>query len=133
MFFMMFVVIGFVVVVCGLQRFDLYNFGVISTAIARAVSIIAVLRLGFGIVAVGIVTLAIAVLTLLLNWRLLRFADTTVSLDPRRTNWQRIRELASFSFYAFLNTMGNNLRFYTDSAVIGRMLWKALATPFTCP
>jgi len=116
---------------CGLQRFDLYNFGVIATAIARAVSIIVVLRLGFGIVAVGIVTLAIAVLTLLLNWRLLRFADTTVSLDPRRTNWQRIRELASFSFYAFLNTMGDYLRFYTDSAVIGRMLSIALVTPFS--
>ncbi len=116
---------------CGLQRFDLYNFGVISTAIARGVLVVAVLHFGFGVVAVALVTLGIAFLSLVLNWRLVRFADPAASLDPRRTNWPRIRELASFSFFAFLNTMGDYLRFYTDSAVIGRMLSIALVTPFS--
>lgn len=116
---------------CGLQRFDLYNFGVISTAIARAILIVTVLYFGLGVLAVAVVSLGIAVLTLLLNWRLVRFADPAASLDPRRTNWARVRELASFSFYTFLNTMGDYLRFYTDSAVIGRMLSIALVTPFS--
>ena len=116
---------------CGLQRFDLYNLALISTAILRAVLIVAVLHWGFGVVHVGAVTLGIAVLTLLLNRWLVHLADPMVSLNLRRTSWARIRELSSFSFYAFLNTLGDYLRFYTDSVVIARMLSIALVTPFS--
>lgn len=47
------------------------------------------------------------------------WADPNASLDWGNVNWARPRELVSFSFYAYLGNMGDYLRFYTDSFVIG--------------
>lgn len=116
---------------CAQRRFDLYNLAVITSSLVRAALIVFVLHRGFGVRSVGMVTLAVALLSLALNAILVRRADPEVSFDCRRTSWLRIRELVSFSFYAFLNMLGDHLRFYTDSIVIGRILGIALITPFS--
>jgi O-antigen/teichoic acid export membrane protein len=115
----------------GLQRFDLYNLTGITTVVVRAVLVVAVLRLGYGVLGMGAATLGLSVLSLILNWRLVRWADPRMSLAWRHTSWARMRELGSYSFYAFLNALGDHLRFYTDSAVIARLLAIALVTPFS--
>ncbi|MGH9450306.1 MAG: lipopolysaccharide biosynthesis protein [Terriglobia bacterium] len=116
--------------VCGLQRFDLYNVGVVVTGVLRAVFFVVVLDHGFGVLGVVEVTLGIAVLTLVINWWLVRWADRGVSLHWRLARWVRLRELGHFSVYVFLSSIGDQLRFYTDSIVIARFLTVALTTPF---
>ncbi len=115
----------------GLQRFDLYNFGLILGAILRAILLVLVLSWGWGVVAVAGVTLGVSVFSVLLNWVLLRIADRHVSVGLHNLNWGRAKELVSFGFYSFLSNAGEYLRFYSDSLVIGRVLGLALITPFS--
>jgi O-antigen/teichoic acid export membrane protein len=115
----------------GLQRFDLYNLSAVSASILRAVLIILILRAGYGIVAVAVATLSITVLSLILNIILVRSADPGTTISLKMTNWHRMKDLTSYSFYSFVSSTGEYLRFYTDSAVIGRVLTIALITPFS--
>jgi len=115
----------------GLQRFDLLNFGFVLTTIARAVSIIGALRLGYGLLGVASVTLGVEALALPLHWYLVRRADPQVPLHWRNVQTFRMRELIGFSFYAYLSNAGDYLRYSTDSAVISRVLNVALVTPFS--
>jgi O-antigen/teichoic acid export membrane protein len=115
----------------GLQRFDLYNMGAIITTIARAVLVVLALRLGYGLLGVAVATVGMELLSLPLHWRLVRLADPQASLSWRKARWSCMREMAGFSFYAYLNNGGDYLRFYTDSVVISRLLTVALVTPFS--
>ena len=115
----------------GLQRFDLYNLGAIATNILRAVFLVVIIRVGYGVLGVALVGLGTAVFSLLLHWVLVRWTDRDVSFSMRNVSWRRVRELAGFSFYVYLSTTGDHLRFYTDSLVIGRVLNVALVTPFS--
>jgi O-antigen/teichoic acid export membrane protein len=115
----------------GLQRFDLFNFGSTGTTIIRAVLIIVVLRLGFGLLGVASVALAVEAFSLPLYAYLVKRADPEVSFDWRNARLVRMRELAGFSFYAYLGNAGDYLRYSTDAAVIARFLSVALVTPFS--
>jgi O-antigen/teichoic acid export membrane protein len=116
---------------CGLQRYDVYNLASIVTAAVRALLLVAALRLGYGVMACSAVTLAVAVVSLAVHWRLVRWADRELSLDWRQVSWPQARELFSFSIYVFLASMGDFLRFRVDSFVIARWLSLSLVTPFS--
>ena len=115
----------------GLQRFDLYNLGAIATNILRAIFLVVIIRVGYGVLGVALVGLGAALFSLLLHWALVRLTDREVSFSMRKVSWKRVRELVGFSFYVYLSTTGDHLRFYTDSLVIGRVLDVALVTPFS--
>jgi O-antigen/teichoic acid export membrane protein len=61
---------------------------------------------------------------------LLRIADPALSFHLRNVKLSRIRQLLGFSSSAFLGSAGDQLRFFVDSIVIGRLLTVALITPF---
>jgi O-antigen/teichoic acid export membrane protein len=115
----------------GLQRFDLYNLGAVVTNVLRAIFLVVIIRVGRGVLGVAIVGLGAALFSLLLHWALVRWIDREMSFSIRKVSWGRVRELAGFSFYVYLSTTGDHLRFYTDSLVIGRVLGVALVTPFS--
>ena len=115
----------------GLQRFDLYNLGAVITNVLRAVALIIAVHLGYGVLGVAWASLTVAAFSMLLYGALVRWTDREVSLSIRNTSWKRVRELATFSFYIYMSTTGDHLRFYTNSLVIGRVLNIALVTPFS--
>jgi O-antigen/teichoic acid export membrane protein len=115
---------------CGLQRFDLYNAVTIITTLLRAAGIIAALRLGFGVVGIAILTLLTSVVLFVLNWALLAWADPASRLRWKHVSLARARELFRFSVWVFFIAMGDYLRSYTHTLVIGRVLGIALITPF---
>ena len=115
---------------CGLGRFDLYNLSGIITVSARGILFLLVLELGGGVGAIAAVALGTALLSLLLNWRLFRYAEPEISVSWRHANWARTKELGGYGSYAFVNLGGESLRSYTDSVVIARVLTIALVTPF---
>jgi O-antigen/teichoic acid export membrane protein len=116
---------------CARQRFDLYNLASIVTGIARAGLVLIVLRTDGGLLGIAGVTLGVTIFSILLHERLLRRADPGISLDLRLTRWSRARELGSFGAFAYLNGLGDFMRFYTDAVVIGRVLGVAAVTPFS--
>ena len=115
---------------CGLQRYDVFNLASIVTAAVRALLLVAVLWLGYGVLACSGVTLAVAVVSLAVHWRLVFWADRELSLHWREASWAQARELFNFSLYVFLASMGDFLRFRIDSFVIARWLTLSLVTPF---
>jgi O-antigen/teichoic acid export membrane protein len=116
---------------CGMQRFDLYNASSVGVAILRSVATVVVVRMGYGLIAIGVATLASSCLWLIVNWCLVTWVDRTASISLRHANWARMKELSSFSIWAFVISVGDYLRFYTDSTVIARVLTIALVTPFS--
>jgi O-antigen/teichoic acid export membrane protein len=115
---------------CGIQRFDLFNLSGILAAVVRAVSYVLALHFGYGVMGVAVVTLGVTVLTLPLNWALVRLADPTISLNRTHVTWKRSGEMFQFSVYVFLTSVGDYFRFRVDSIVIARWLTMALVTPF---
>jgi O-antigen/teichoic acid export membrane protein len=114
----------------SLGRFDLYNLAAILSTIPRAVFVIVALRLGHGIRAVAGITLVATIFSLLLHWALVRRVDRELALDWRLARWSRLRQLFRFGSLCVIYAAGDNLRFYTDSIVIARILGAALITPF---
>ncbi len=115
---------------CGLQRYDVNNLASIVTALIRAVLLVGALRLGYGVLGCSLVTLGVAVVSLVVHWRLVRWADPEASLNWWSTSWARGRDLFSFGIYVFLASMGDFLRSRIDSLVIARWLSMSLVTPF---
>jgi len=87
--------------------------------------------MGHGIRAVAGITLAATIFSLLLHWWLVRRVDCEVALDWRLARWSRLRELFRYGSLCVIYNVGDNLRFYTDSIVIARILGAALITPFS--
>ena len=116
---------------CGLQRFDLYNLASISLGVLRALLFVAALQLGYGILVLANLTLTVSILSMYVNYRVVRWLDPELSLDVQRFRWHHAKELARFGFYVFVNRVGDRLRFNIDSLVIGRLLGIALVTPFS--
>jgi len=113
------------------QRWDLFNAAGIASTLTRGVAIIIVLKMGYGLLAVAVATLAVAILSLGQHIIFVRIADARVRVSKRLMSGKRIRELFGFSVKSLLVSVGDYLRFYSDSAVIAAVLSVALVTPFS--
>jgi O-antigen/teichoic acid export membrane protein len=118
---------------CAFRRFDLYNLNSALTGILRACLIVACLRLHGGVVGVGVITFGCTLLSVVAALRLVCIADPAFAFSFHNVSAARIRELLGFSSGAFLGTLGDQLRFFVDSVVIGRLLGMAFITPFVIP
>ena len=115
---------------CAARRFDLNNLTSAGTGLVRAVLIVAALHLHHGVLFVAATALASSLLSLAVSAYLLRVADPALSFRLHNIKLGRIRELVGFSSSAFLGNAGDQLRFFVDSIVIGRVLTVALITPY---
>lgn len=113
------------------QRWDLYNAAGILSTITRAIVIVVLLKLGYGILAIAIATVVLAFLSLGQHIAFVRIADPQVRVNLRFISISRIRELFGFSIRSLLVSLGDYLRFYSDSAVIASVLSVGLVTPFS--
>jgi len=116
---------------CGLQRFDLYNFAAMVLIVARGGLFVSLLHSGKGVLAISLGNLVLAAASLAVHWILVRYADPEVRLGWGRVRGARARELFEFGSYVFVARLGDQLRFHADSLVIGRILGIASVTPFS--
>jgi O-antigen/teichoic acid export membrane protein len=112
------------------NRWDLYNAAGIANTVTRAIAIVVVLKLGYGILAIAIATVVVAFLSLGQHIVFLLLADPRVHVNVSLVTTRRIRELFGFSTRSLLVSFGDYLRFYSDSAVIAAVLNVSLVTPF---
>ncbi len=112
------------------NRWDLYNAAGIANTVTRAIVMLVLLKLGYGILAIAIATLAVAFLSLGQHIIFLFAADPRVQITFHLATSGRIRELFGFSMRSLLVSLGDYLRFYSDSAVIASVLAVGLVTPF---
>ncbi len=118
---------------CAFRRFDFYNLNSAITGILRACLIVVCLRFHGGVLGVGAITFGCTLLSVIAALRLVCIADPVFAFSFCNVSKARIRELLGFSSGAFLGTLGDQLRFFVDSVVIGRLLGIAFITPFVIP
>jgi O-antigen/teichoic acid export membrane protein len=112
----------------GIQRLDSATYIGVAAAVLTAILTVVVLVLGYGIVAVGVVTLAVGVLSDVAHYfaasRLLPGLRVALSLCSRET----IAEVLRFSVWIFANRISVQLSYRTDALVIGFFLPKDRVT-----
>ena len=114
----------------GIQRFDLFNAAATSITLIRALFIGVALRLGFGVLVIAVITLAMSVVSFAVHYAMIRWADPELRIHYRNASSARLRELFGFSIYAFVASLGTRLITRIDSIVIGRILSVGLIAPF---
>ena len=112
------------------QRWDLFNAAGILATLVRTAAIVLVLETGFGLLAVAVITLVIAILSFAQHVFFVRLADPGVHVAFHLISMKRIKQLFGFSVKSLLVSVGDYLRFYSDSIVIASFLSISLVTPF---
>jgi len=105
----------------GLQKFSWLQLGNIGVTLLRAILAIVVLKSGGGLLALGIVFLAMNLLSFLI------FTWMALHLLPIRLSWRQferraLREMLSYGVFAFAIVVAEKLRFQSDAMVIGAFL-----------
>jgi len=118
-------------VVSGLNRYDLQSVVTLIQLAIRATGVILVLRGGYGIVAIA---LAECVAAIVANSILSVIARRLYPELKIRLTWperQVLRQLWSYSWYAFLITIAVQLVYQTDNLVVGAFVSAAAVTYYS--
>ena len=109
----------------GFQRYDINNaVGAITTIVVAVVNI-AVLLLGYGVLAVVAATTAVRLLALLIYRRNAYTVFPLLHVRPTLFRRTRLKEATSFSIYAAIIDWANKLNYKLDETVIGIFLGAA--------
>lgn len=103
----------------ALQRFDLVNATLIVILVAQAVSWVVVLGLGGGLVALGVVTVALSLLGQLSRFVLARRVLPGLSISPRLFDRRQVRQLAGLSVWYALAESSTLAIARLDTVVVG--------------
>jgi O-antigen/teichoic acid export membrane protein len=115
----------------GLQRYDIANWLGIVISVVRAIAFVVVLRMGGGIVGLAWTSLGANVLGHLLSVIWARRLLPNVRLSLAHVSKTHLARIGSYSGFAFVGALANNLTFQTDALVITRFLGAAMVTPFS--
>ena len=118
-------------VVAGIHRFDLDSGVEIAMTVLRAAAVVVALEAGQGLVALGVIQLAVSVLRGAIAFALVGRLYPELRLRGTRTTRDLVRRLLSFSLFSSLIQFSGILIYYTDSLVIGAILPIGLVTYYT--
>jgi O-antigen/teichoic acid export membrane protein len=120
----------FVGVLMGLQRTYLVARSGILFSLVRAIATFALLRAGYGIVALSLLNLALSLVSGWMVFHLCRVYLPTVPFRPVRPVRDEVRRLLNYGKYVLLANIGDKVVFVTDGIVIGMFLPIAMLTPY---
>lgn len=106
----------------GLQQFVRIGVVQASASVCRAIAVVIFLRLGYGIVAVGVITVLFNAAAGVANAAFVigRFPQVKLALVSVRR--ETLMTLAGFGVVTFWVSIANRLRFESDSLVIGNLI-----------
>jgi len=114
----------------GLQKFSWLQFSQIGIALLRALLLIVALLRGRGLLAIGTITVAMAILSYLI------FTCIALYALPVRPRFQHVefkvfREMAAYGIFAFAILAAEKLRFQSDPLVIGALVSSTAIASFS--
>jgi O-antigen/teichoic acid export membrane protein len=115
-------------VLSALNRYDLLSYLALAQMTVRVIGVVTVLRVGKGIVAIALCELFAALLgnTLLMIAALKIYPELRISFSkPRR---DILRQIWSYSVYAFLTTVALRVIYETDNLVVGAFVSASAVT-----
>jgi O-antigen/teichoic acid export membrane protein len=114
----------------GLQRFYLLNWTNIVATLVRAVLILYVLRRGFGLLSVALITVSLPLIAsavrAVIAQRLL-----AIPYGWKFVNRASLRQVANYGSVTFMIIIAGRLRFKTDAVIIGTFLSASAITYFS--
>jgi len=114
----------------GLQRFYLLNFTNVIALVLRAILTIMALHRGYGLLAVGAITVVLPLLSSVARMFLV------ARILPIPVGWKYVdrsvfKEMANYSGVTFVIQVAYKLRFKTDVVIIGKFVGAAAITQFS--
>jgi len=117
----------------GFQRNEVTNAATLFAALVKAICCYLVLTNGFGLIAMGIVSLVANTLTAFLLAFLLRKIEPKVEITTKHADKSSISSVFNYSKFTFLTMLGMQLIYYSDAFVVGYFLSAAAITIYTIP
>lgn len=115
-------------VLAGLQRYDRSAAAGIATLVFRTILIVALVKAGFGIVALGTVHLIAQIFFGTLAWRAARQEWPTLAAHRSLVSLDTARQLWSYSAFVLVNNVGRVLLFGSSEVVVGSLLGTVAVT-----
>ena len=115
-------------VLSGLNRYDLQTAVTLIQIVLRVAGVVFVLRRGYGLVAIALCEFVAALVGNLLLVALARRIYPELRISLARPDTEVLRSLWSYSFYAFLTTVGVQLVYQTDNVVVGSFVSASAVT-----
>jgi O-antigen/teichoic acid export membrane protein len=117
-------------VISALNRYDLQNYVNLTQTAIRVLGVVFVLRTGHGIVAIALSDLVATLAgNLLLVW-IARRLYPELRIQLKKPEPETLRQIWSYSFYAFLTTIAVQLVYQTDNLVVGAFVSASAVTLF---
>lgn len=111
-------------------RLDYAAYLQIGKTITRTLLFFLILGLGYGIVALSIVSISVDILSFGAVWLVARRLAPWMALRRRHFSFEKMRELIGFGLYAFVGQVAGTLKFKLDNLVIAGTLGLASVTHF---
>lgn len=115
-------------ILAGLQRYDVSAAIGITGVLIRTAVIVALLRAGFGIVALASVHLGMQVFFASVSWAFARRTCPELRLAAGSASFATLREMWSYSVFVLVNNFGRFLLFGSGEIVIGSAVGAASVT-----
>jgi O-antigen/teichoic acid export membrane protein len=115
-------------VLSALNRYDLQNYVSLAQTSIRVIGVVVLLRRGHGIVAIAICDVVAALAgNLLLVW-VARKLYPELRVQLKKPKKETLRQIWSYSWYAFLTTIAVQLVYQTDNLVVGAFVSASAVT-----
>jgi O-antigen/teichoic acid export membrane protein len=115
-------------ILVGFKRFDLKNYVQIGNIICNLFGVWLLLHLGYSLLALTIFISLLNIFTNVVMGVFVYFLVPKLRISPRRFKLARIKEIADFSFFAYVLTMATLVIYRTDRIVLGVMSGVAAIT-----
>lgn len=114
----------------GLQRFYLMNWTNMVSLAVRATLIVLVLRHGYGLLMVALITVSLPLLTSAVR-SIMAQQILTIPYGWRYVDRESLRQVANYGSVTFMIIVAAKLRFKTDAVILGTFLSAAAITHFS--
>ena len=114
----------------GLQRYYLLNWTAVVMSLSRAALIVFFLLHGYGLTTIVLITVLLPILTAFARW-IIVMRLLPLSFGLKYVHRAAFRQMAHFSGTTMIIIVAAQMRFQTDSLIIGRMLSAAAITYFS--
>lgn len=108
----------FTAVFPAMQRFDLANLIGVGTRLMTAVGIVAVLKMGYGLIGVSAAFCGVNLIDYLIRWRVARRLAPELKFARRKAKLDRLREIGSFGAWNVLISANSYVYQYVPNIII---------------
>jgi O-antigen/teichoic acid export membrane protein len=117
----------------GFQRYDITTYIYIVSALYKAIALVVVLKMGFGLVGMGIISLTANAISAFLFIITLKNIYPFISIAPRYISKSAIKRIYTYGKYTFIGMISNQIIYYSDTFIVAYFLGAAAVTYYTIP